>query len=126
METYGFIITRHVRCEETNKYWNNSIRCLRYLYPHRKIVIIDDNSNPNFLKEENSYENIQVINSEFIGRGELLPYYYYLKYKFFQNAVIIHDSVFFHKKIKFEAMKNVKVLPLWHFNEMYNRHTSRF
>jgi phage pi2 protein 07 len=117
METYGFIITRHVRCEETNKYWNNSIRCLRYLYPHRKIVIIDDNSNPNFLKEENSYENIQVINSEFIGRGELLPYYYYLKYKFFDNAIILHDSIFIHKRINFTNLikRDIKVLPIWSF-----------
>jgi hypothetical protein len=116
MNSYGFIITRHVNSELTNKYWNNSLKQLRALYPFRKIVIIDDNSNPNFLKAENEYENIVIINSEFKGRGELLPYYYYLKHNFFDNAIIIHDSVFFHKRVNFDLLKEVNVLPLWYFH----------
>jgi hypothetical protein len=115
MNSYGFIVTRHVNSENTNNYWNNCVKLLRTLYPQSQIVIIDDNSNPNFVKDEFDYKNITLINSEFKGRGELLPYYYFLKNKFFDNAVIIHDSVFFHIKIKFELLKNVKVLPLWHF-----------
>jgi hypothetical protein len=87
---------------------------LRTLYPLRKIVIIDDNSNYDFVKPDYDYNNIEIIRSEFKGRGELLPYYYYLKTKFFENAIIIHDSVFFHAKIDFD-MLNVKVLPLWFF-----------
>ena len=114
--SFGFIITRHVNSEKTNKYWNHSIKCLRSLYPFKKIVIIDDNSDPNYLKSEFEYKNIEIIQSEFKGRGELLPYYYYIKHKFFDNAVIIHDSVFFHKKVHFELLKNVKVLPLWFFH----------
>jgi len=58
---------------------------------------------------------VHVIESEFIGRGEILPYYYFYKYHFFNNAVIIHDSIFFHKRINFDAVK-FNVLPLWHFN----------
>ena len=115
---YGFIITRHVNSEKTNKYWNKCVRCIREFYPFRKIVIIDDNSNQKFVKSEADYKNLQIITSEFPGRGELLPYYYFLKYKFFENAVIIHDSVFFHKRISFELFnaKNIQVLPFWHFN----------
>jgi len=116
MNDFGFIITRHVNSETTNKYWNNSIKLLRFFYPNKKIIIIDDNSDKTFLKEEYSYNNIQVIQSEFPGCGELLPYYYYSKNKFFDNAVILHDSVFFHKRINFEIFTNVKVLPLWFFN----------
>ena len=112
---YGFIITRHVNSEKTNKYWNNCVRCIRRLYPLRKIVIIDDNSNQNYVKSEFDYKNVVVIQSEFPGRGELLPYYYYLKDAFFKNAVIIHDSVFIHKRINFEKFSKIKVLPLWHF-----------
>jgi hypothetical protein len=117
MQTYGFILTRHVRCEETNKYWNNSVKLLRQFYPGRKIVIIDDNSNPTFVKDEATYKNIEIIQSEFSGRGELLPYYYYLKHKFFENAIILHDSVFIHKRINFEDLvkKDVKVVPFWMF-----------
>lgn len=114
-DLYGFIITRHVNSEVTNHYWNHSVKLLRTLYPLRKIVIIDDNSNYNYVKSEFDYKNVEVIQSEFPGRGELLPYYYFLKYKFFKNAVIIHDSVFFHKRIQFEKLNGINVLPLWFF-----------
>jgi len=116
MDNYGFIIIRHVNSIKTNKYWNHSVKCLRTLYPYKKIVIIDDNSDPEFLKADFEYANIQVIKSVFKGRGELLPYYYYIKNKFFENAVIIHDSVFFHRRIDFESLIGLKVLPLWFFH----------
>lgn len=115
MNEYGFIITRHVNSELTNKYWNNCIKCIRHFYPYRKIIIIDDNSNKDYLKSFYNYENIEVIESEFPGRGELLPYYYFIKNKFFDNAIIIHDSVFFHTRINFEKLIGIKVLPLWYF-----------
>lgn len=116
METYGFIITRHVNSARTNNYWNHCVRCIRNLYPQNKIVIIDDNSNKEFLITENEYENIIVVESQFKKRGELLPYYYLLKEKYFAHAVIIHDSVFFHRRLNFEKLLNLNVIPLWHFH----------
>ena len=116
MDSYGFIITRHVNSEKTNKYWNKCVRCIRAFYPLRKIVIIDDNSNLDLVNADFEYSNIEIIQSEFPGRGELLPYYYFYKNYFFDNAVIIHDSIFFHKRINFEKLIGVKILPLWHFD----------
>lgn len=116
MDNFGFIITRHVNSEKTNNYWNHCVKLIRTFYPNKKIIIIDDNSNYDYIKAEHEYINLQIIQSEFPKRGELLPYYYFLKYKFFNNAVIIHDSVFFHKRINFENLNGVKVMPLWHFN----------
>ena len=113
---FGFIITRHVNSVKTNKYWNHCIKLIRTFYPLRKIVIIDDNSNYEYVNSEFNYKNIEIIQSEFPGRGELLPYYYFLKYKFFENAVIIHDSVFFHKRIHFEKFNGINVLPFWFFH----------
>jgi len=113
---YGFIMSRHVNSETTNNYWNHSIRCIRRFYPNTKIVIIDDNSNYDFVKPHYEYKNIEIIQSEYKGAGELLPYYYFYKKKFFENACIIHDSIFIHKKINFDKIKNIDVLPLWHFN----------
>jgi hypothetical protein len=113
--SYGFIITRHVNSEKTNFYWNHCIKLIRTLYPFTKIIIIDDNSNYDFVKSEFQYKNVEIIQSEFPGRGELLPYYYYLKNKFFPNAIIIHDSVFFNQKINFDSLKNINVLPFWFF-----------
>jgi hypothetical protein len=115
MNTFGFIIIRHVNSENTNKYWNHSVKLLRIYYPNKKIIIIDDNSNQNFVKSDFEYKNIEVIQSEFHGRGELLPYYYYIKKNFFDNAVIIHDSVFFHTRVNFELLNGINVIPLWFF-----------
>ena len=115
MNSFGFIITRHVNSETTNKYWNHAVKLLRTYYPYRKIVIIDDNSNQELVKSEHEYKNIEIIQSAFPGRGELLPYYYFIKNKFFDNAVIIHDSVFFHTRFNFDLLKNIDVIPLWFF-----------
>jgi hypothetical protein len=104
-----------VNSEQTNFYWNRSVQLIQRLYPSKPIVIIDDNSDYTYVKGDVEYTNVKVIQSEFTKRGELLPYCYYLKYKFFQNAVIVHDSVFFHRRIMFEKLIGEKVVPLWHF-----------
>lgn len=111
--TFGFIITRHVNSEKTNNYWNQSVKLIRTHYPKNKIIIIDDNSDQQFVKAEHDYKNLEIIKSEYPKRGELLPYIYYLKYKWFDNAIILHDSVFVHKKINFDNIK-CPVIPLWH------------
>jgi hypothetical protein len=116
MDDYGFIISRHVKNEKTNRYWNQAVRLLRTFYPLKKIVIIDDNSDARHVKAEFPYRNLEVIQSEFPGRGELLPYYYFFKHRWFANAVIMHDSVFFHKRVSFEKYLGRRVVPLWHFN----------
>jgi hypothetical protein len=41
MEDYGFIITRHVISEKTNKYWNQTVKLIRSIYPLKKIIVID-------------------------------------------------------------------------------------
>jgi len=113
--TYGFIITRHVNSQETNKYWNQCVKLIRTHYPLRKIVIIDDNSNYAFVKADHDYINTEIIQSEYPKRGELLPYIYFLRNEWFDNAVILHDSVFIHQRIPFEKIK-FPVMPLWHHN----------
>jgi len=115
MDLFGFIITRHVNSVKTNKYWNHCVKCIKIFYPNKKIIIIDDNSNEQYLKAYSDYQGIQIIQSSFKGRGELLAYYYYIKNKFFENAVIIHDSVFFHKRINFERLIGINVIPFWYF-----------
>jgi len=113
----GFIITRHVNNEKTNDYWNRCIICIRRFYSPEfyKIVVIDDNSNYDFVKKHHEYKNVEYVQSEFPKRGELLPYYYFYKNHYFEKAVIIHDSVFFHIKVNFRKIK-LPVLPLWHFD----------
>ncbi len=112
---YGFIVLRNVNSEKTNRYWNQCVKLIRIHYPQKKIVIIDDNSDLKFVYSDFNYSNIEVIRSEYPGRGELLPYIYYCRYKWFPRAVIIHDSVFIHSRYPFERIKT-KILPLWHFD----------
>ena len=114
MATFGFIITRHVNSEKTNKYWNRCISRIKFYYPNNKIIIIDDNSNYSFVNKTCNDDNVEYIQSEFKGRGELLPFYYYHNNKWFDKAVIIHDSIFFHSRIPFGKI-NIPVVPLWHF-----------
>lgn len=112
----GFIITRHVRDDKTNIYWQLSYACIRKFYPHNKIVIIDDGSDYNFVSDKELY-NVTIIQSEFQGRAELLPYVYYVENKFFDTAVILHDSVFIQQYIDFKC-DEYKIL--WSFQHIWD------
>jgi hypothetical protein len=99
----GFIMLRHVSKEGFGQYWKYSYECIRKFYPENHILIIDDNSDYQFIDtkfQDNLYKTT-IIQSEFEKRGELLPYYYYIKNKLFDIAVIIHDSLFINKYIDF-------------------------
>jgi hypothetical protein len=98
METLGFIMLRHVNNEFTNNYWIHCYSCIRKFYPENNILIIDDNSDYKYISEINLYKTT-IIKSEFPKRGEFLPYYYFLHYKFFDIAVFIHDSVFINQYV---------------------------
>ena len=114
---FGFILTRHVNSHLTNRYWIRSVSLINKLYPTTEIIIIDDNSNRDYLTAdvESKLNNLTVIDSVYPGRGELLPFIYLLKHKWFDSAVIMHDGVFVHKKIDFEHGPTPNVLPLWHY-----------
>ena len=104
MNQIGFIVLRHVNGEQTNAYWNHCYDCIRRHYPEYPILIVDDNSNYEYINERTLYKTT-IINSEYHGRGELLPYYYYLHNKLFDTAVIIHDSVFINRYIDMNVSK---------------------
>jgi len=100
----GFIILRHVNNSETNKYWKYCYDSIRKYYPENSIVIIDDNSKKEFVTNYELYKTT-IIESKYPKRGELLPYYYYVYNKFFEIAVIIHDSVFINQYLDFNVEK---------------------
>ena len=113
-KSVGFIITRHVNSEETNNMWKKCITQIRKLYNDIQIIIIDDDSNNDFLNSEGiDLTNCTVIESEYKKRGELLPYYYFYKYKWFDRAIYIHDSVLVHERINLDNVNDVKFL--WDF-----------
>jgi hypothetical protein len=113
----GFIILRHVNNELTNKYWIKCVNSIRQYYPENNILIIDDNSNYNYISKETFYKTT-IINSQYPKRGELLPYYYYLHNKLFDIAVIIHDSIIVNKYIDMNV-ENYKFL--WEFEHDWDQ-----
>jgi hypothetical protein len=101
---FGFIMVRYVNSIKTNEAWINCYNSIRQFY-NNKIIIIDDNSDVNFITEISTI-NTNIIQSEFPRRGEFLPYYYYIKNKFFDRAMIIHDSMKFNKYYNFNNIIN--------------------
>ena len=104
---------RHVKDENSDKHWKISYKCIKTYFPECPIVIIDDNSKQEYIDKEfqNNLIDTIVLNSEYPKRGELLPYYYYSRNKFFDVAIIIHDSVFINKRFEVKV-DNYKFL--WH------------
>lgn len=116
----GFIILRHVRDEVTNSYWINCYKCIRFHYPEANILIVDDNSNDKYVTTSETLYKVTIINSEYPGRGEILPYYYYLHNKLFEVAVIFHDAVFMNKYMDFNIdIDNYEFL--WHFEHHWDQ-----
>lgn len=118
MDSIGFIILRHVNSHRTNAYWIKCYDCIRKYYADNEIVIIDDSSDYEYITEKKLYKTT-IVDSEYNKRGELLPYYYYSRTKFFDIAVIIHDSVFINCYIDFNV-NTYKML--WEFSPIYCRH----
>lgn len=120
MEELGFIILRHVNNELTDKYWIHCYESIRKFYPENLILIVDDNSNYDYITEHTLYKTT-VINSEFPKRGELLPYYYYLKNPLFKKAVVIHDSAFINSIIDTDTDKYKFIWEFEHYwDQPYN------
>ena len=121
MKTLGFILTRHVtsRCIRANRYWKEAIRCIRRFYPDNMIMIIDDGSEKECITMDGMDAamllNCMFIRTEIPGAGEMLPYYYMNKYRLFETAVILHDSVFLQKPLEEAIVETRTAIFLWHF-----------
>ena len=115
--SFGFVVVRHVNSKKTDEYWKDSYRCIRKFYDN-KILIVDDNSNPDFLTDDLVMKNCEIVKSEYPARGEILGYYYFHKLRPFDKAVVLHDGVFFNRKIDFGNTGNVKFL--WSFEHYWD------
>ena len=111
--SFGFILLRHVNSVKANLYWQHAYDCIRKFYPETPIVILDDNSTSTFLTEKKLIHTT-LVQSEFPGRGEVLPYYYFLKNKWFNTAIMLHDSTFLNMPIN-TTVTNYKFI--WEFDQ---------
>jgi hypothetical protein len=112
MNELVFIITRCVRKEEHNRLYKECYRCIRKFYDN-PIYIIDDNSDKNIL-DNIDMSGVYIIDSEFPGLGEVLPYYYMYHRRLGKKALILHDSMFIQQKLQLDDVMDYRFL--WHFN----------
>ena len=110
--TRGFIIIRHVINELTNQYWKECYQGIRQFYDD-PILIIDDSSKKEFLTDFPTVNCTIIYDTDHKGAAELLPYYYFHTLKPFDEAVILHDSVFIQHSINFTLHKDEPVRFLW-------------
>jgi hypothetical protein len=122
MDDHVFIILRHVNSESTDRYWKECYDSIRKFYPDIKIIIIDDNSSVQ--PSSHNLINCEVIQSEYPKRAEILPYYYFHKYKPAQKAIILHDSVFINSHIDVTDLTTFRFL--WDFEEPPNLNAEIF
>lgn len=109
-----FVILRHVRHEGDNRLWKRCLHSVREFYPDVPVVIIDDNSS--WQVPEEIMDNVIVIHSEYPGAGELLPYYYFLKYKWSDKMIFLHDSMLLKREFNVDEWDH-PVIFHWHFDQ---------
>ena len=109
-KSYVFIILRNIRNVRDNDLWISSYNSIRKFYKNR-IIIIDDNSTINTV--DGKLINTEVIRSEINGAGEILPYYYFLRYKWADRMIFLHDSMFLNRPFKDNELEGTKFH--WHF-----------
>ena len=114
-DEFGFIITRCVKIKEDNQIWKNCYNSIRKFYKE-KILIITDGSNKELI-EDIPLENVTLIDSEFPGAAEVLPYYYFNKLKPFKKAVCLLDSMWFTQFYDFNKYDLKDVVFLVHFSQ---------
>ena len=99
------VVLRHVNNEVTNRMWIESCTNARKHYPEATLVLIDDNSDEVHVSVTASemiamkFYDIVFIRSEYPKHGELLPYIYFLKHRWADAMLFIHDSVFVQKRV---------------------------
>jgi hypothetical protein len=109
-KSFVFVILRHIRNSRDNELWISCYNSIRKFYSN-KIVIIDDNSLINTVNGK--LVNTEIIQSEFAGAGEILPYYYFLKNKWADKMVFLHDSMMLYKPFQPSEIEN-DVMFHWH------------
>jgi hypothetical protein len=112
-KSYVFVILRHLRTTRDNDLWISSYNSIRKYYTN-KIVIIDDNSSINTV--DGKLINTEVIKSDFNGAGEILPYYYFLKYKWADTMIFLHDSMFLYRPFRDTELEG-SIRFHWHFDK---------
>ena len=110
-KTYVFVILRNIQKASDNDLWLSCYHSIRKFYTNQ-IVIIDDNSTINTVNGR--LVNTEIIQSEFNGAGEILPYYYFQRNKWADTMIFLHDSMVLHRTFTEDELDH-EVVFHWHF-----------
>lgn len=100
-KTYVFVILRHLRTGSDNDLWISSYNSIRRHYTN-KIIIIDDNSLINTVNGK-LYQT-DILQSDYAGAGETLPYYYFLMHRWADRMIFVHDTMFLYRSFRIEEV----------------------
>lgn len=106
---WGFIIPSFRKEQAHNDLLEKCIASIRKFHATIPIVIIDDWST---IDIDISDPHIIIEKSPVKGAGDMVTLYMLLKYKYFDKAVIMQDSMFLEAPIKNVSTDNVQFL--WH------------
>lgn len=124
-KSYVFVILRNIQTAKDNDLWISSYNSIRKFYTN-PIIIIDDNSTINTVNGR--LTDTEVIKSEWRGAGEILPYYYFLKEKWADCMIFLHDSMFLYRPFQPSELEG-GIRFHWHFDRtevLDNRKISTF
>ena len=112
-KSYVFVILRNIQQAMDNELWLSCYNSIRQYYTNQ-IIIIDDNSSINTYNGK--LVNTDVIQSEFNGAGEILPYIYFQKQRWADTMIFMHDSMVLHRTFTEDELDH-EVVFHWHFKE---------
>ena len=112
-KTYVFVILRNIQHASDNELWLSCYHSIRQFYTNQ-IIIIDDNSAINTFNGK--LVNTEIIQSEYNGAGEILPYVYFQKNQWADTMIFLHDSMSLHRAFTEDELDH-EVVFHWHFTE---------
>ena len=111
---YTFVILRCVKKEAYSDLWITCYDSIHKFHPNNKIVIIDNNSNTKFIKKHN-LSNVELIQYNDNGAGEILPYYFFLKHRWSKYIIYFQDSMFLNRPLCGDKCNVENFKFFWHF-----------
>lgn len=98
-KSFGFIIPTYIATEAHLAVLKEGLRRIR-LYHNYPIVIINDHSPIDLSNLEKEFKDVTVELSLNKGAGEMNPYLHYYLHKYFDTAIILHDSMHLNKPLE--------------------------
>ena len=134
MDNYVFVILRHIGKPTHHQYWEKCYLSIRKFHgPDVLIVIIDDNSKLKATKITELDNNCTIyytsdmydLGQTIVGCGEILPYIYFIIYKWRPYMICLHDSMELNNPIPpFSIIENDDLFIRFHWFFTSTKHNN--